>query len=176
VPRKERLWIAHLIFWSVLLVSLAVSIYLGLNSTWAWYLERTSFKMYEAMLLSAVILLAFVCIAGQVHIKRLQHRESSLRNRLALLEIVGVNDVDILGVLGGIEETETKRRSFWVAISPLILMVVLFFFLSVFALVELSPYLVENYKINTVFVLFVGSCSKIVIGLESVVLYKSVVL
>ncbi len=175
VPRKERLWIAYVIFWSILLVSLAVSMYLGFTSSWPWYLERTSYKMYEAMLLSAVILLVFLVMAVQIRMKRLRQREESLRARITILENTGRDEIFASEVLQEIDKAETRGRRSWFSISPLILMILVLFFISIFALVELSTYLADSYKINTVLVLFAGSCSKIVIGIESIVLYRFVI-
>lgn len=169
VPKKERYGLIYAIFWMALLISLVMSSYLGLNSTFVWYLERQSYKMYETMLLGSMILLIFVLVAGQLRIKRLLARENALENRLAVFEGI---DIDKGELVEEIRRLEIRRESSWLVLSPLILMAVLFLAFSAFSFMALSPYLIENYKINAVFVLFGGGISKIVIGLESVVLFR----
>ncbi len=175
VPRRKRGWIVYLVFWIILFVSLAVSVYLGLTSSYAWYLERTSYRMYEAMLLSGLILLAFLIMAVQIRNKRLKKREESLRARVAMFKRKEWNEAYVSRILNDIEEIEMRRKSSWISVSALVLMILILIFISVSALAGLSTFLAEDYEINTIFVLFTGSCSKTVVGLESVVLYKLIV-
>jgi hypothetical protein len=175
VPKKERYGLIYALFWTALAVSLAISLYVGVNSTFVWYMERQSYKMYETMLIGAAILLMFVIVAGQVRVKRLLNRESTLKNRLAVLSDSRENEISTEELVDEIERLSIRRGSSWPVLSPLILMAILFLIFSAIAFVLLSPYLVVNYQINATFVLFAGSISKIAIGLESVVLFRFMV-
>ena len=175
VPKKERFGLIYAIFWTALLVSLVMSSYLGLNSTFVWYLERQSYKMYETMLLGSMILLISVLVAGQLRTKRLLAKESALKDRLAVLDEIKGDDIDSERLIEEIERVGARRKGSWLVLSPLIIMAVLFIAFSAFAFAALSPYLVENPQINATFVLFAGSISKIAIGLESVVLFRFMV-
>lgn len=175
VPKKERYGLIYAIFWMALLISLVMSSYLGLNSTFVWYLERQSYKMYETMLLGSIILLVFVLFAGQLRIKRLLAKESALKNRLAILDEIKGNEISSEQLIEEIELVEVRRKDSWLVLSPLIIMAVLFIAFSAFTFAALSPYLIENSQINATFVLFAGSISKIAIGLESVVLFRFMV-
>jgi hypothetical protein len=172
VPKKERYGLIYAIFWTALAVSLAISLYVGLNSTFIWYMERQSYKMYETMLIGAAILLVFVIVVGQVRVKRLLNRENALKSRLAITSDGGNDDIVAEELVGEIEGLNTRRGGSWLLLSPLILMAIVFLIFSAISFVLLSPYLVENHQINAVFILFAGSISKIAIGLESVVLFR----
>lgn len=173
VPKKDSFRLIYIIFWSVLIVALAVSLHLGLNSTFVWYLEHTSFRTYEVMVLGAVILLVFALAAGHNRAKRLEARGDVLETRLAALRGLGdADELDTSELQREIGEIRSRRERSWRIAAPMVLMIVLFLACSVFALLSLSPYLLDNFRINTVFVLFMGSVSKIVTGLVSVVLLK----
>lgn len=172
MSKKERYGLTYTIFWIALIVSLAISLYVGLNSTFVWYMERQSYKMYETMLIGAVILLMFVIVSGQLRVKRLLNRENALKDRLSVLSESMENEIRTEELVGEIERLSVRRKGSWLVLSPLILMAVLFLAFSAIAFVLLSPYLVENYEINAAFVLFAGSISKIAIGLESVILFR----
>jgi hypothetical protein len=172
VQKKERYGPIYTVFWAALAVSLAISVYLGLNSTFVWYMERQSYKMYETMLIGATILLLFVILAGRLRVRRLSEREKILENVLATLSSNQGNEINTDDLTSAIEILSTKRKRSWPLLSPLILMAALFLVFSGVALVLLSPFLVENYQINAAFILFAGSISKIAIGLESVILFR----
>ncbi len=172
MPKKERYGLIYIIFWAALAISLAISLYLGLNSTFRWYMERQSYKMYETMLIGAAILLFFVILAGQVRIKRLSEREKALRKRFTVLKNGQYKEIITEDIAGAIESLNTKSRHSWPMLSPLILMAVMFLVFSATAFLLLSPYLVNEHQINAVFILFAGSISKIAIGLESIVLFR----
>ncbi len=142
------LGVVYGIFWSAVLVALAVSLHLGLNSTYIWYTEKTSFNIYLATMLFAVIILE-----ATVALFFLQRR------RLRAVETLH----------GRGPQTHQKVGRVFL---PLIAMSVLFLLCSVFALAALDGYLLPNYKINTVFILFTGSMSKIAVGLFAVVAFR----
>lgn len=172
MPKKERYALIYVIFWVALAVSLAISTYVGLNSTFRWYMERQSYKMYETMLIGAAILLFFVILAGQVRAKRLSEREKVLRNRLAVLKDSQKKEINTEDIASAIESLSIKRKRSWPLLFPLILMAIMFLAFSATAFLLLSPYLVDSHQVNAVFILFAGSISKIAIGLESVVLFR----
>ena len=172
MPKKERYGLIYTIFWIALIISIVVSSYVGLNSTFVWYMERQSYKMYETMLVGAVILIIFVIVAGQVRVNRLLNKENALRNRLAVLGHDKEKRINTEDLVNEIERLSSKREGSWLVLSPLILMAILFLIFSAIALVLLSPYLIENYQTNAALILFAGSISKIAIGLESVVLFR----
>ncbi|MCJ2557269.1 MAG: hypothetical protein LN415_09240 [Candidatus Thermoplasmatota archaeon] len=149
MSRNSVLGVVYGIFWSAVLVALAVSLHLGLNSTYIWYTEKTSFNMYLATTLFAVIILEATVVLFFLERRRSRAVETSRG--------------------GGPQFPQKAGRSY----TPLIAMSVLFLLCSVFALAALDGYLLPNYKINTVFILFTGSMSKIAVGLFAVVAFRT---
>lgn len=147
---KSSLILIYALFWAAVLAILGVSIHMGLNSTYAWYTEKTSFNMYLAMTLLAIIVLE-----GTFTLFIFQRR----RTRSVLSQSGEVDS----------QLQPTPLGTFL----PLILMSALFLACSAFALATLPEYLNPNYKINTVFILFTGSLSKIAVGLLAVIAFKS---
>ena len=143
------LGVVYGIFWSAVLVALAVSLHLGLDSTYIWYTEKTSFNMYLATTLFAVIILEATVALFFLERRRLRAMEKSH---------------------GRGPQTHQKAGRVFL---PLVAMSVLFLLCSVFALAALDGYLLPNYKINTVFILFTGSMSKIAVGLFAVVAFRT---
>ncbi|MFQ6106494.1 MAG: hypothetical protein ACE5QF_02745 [Thermoplasmata archaeon] len=143
--RDRVLDLANVIFWVVLIVALAVSLHLGLGSTYVWYTEKTSFHMYLSMTLLAVLILE-----GSVVLMRVRARAVAMAG----------GDVA--------PENPSVRGEFL----PLIAMASLFLACSAFAFCALESVLLPNYRINTVFILFTGSLSKIVIGLFALVAFR----
>lgn len=129
---------------------LAVSLHLGLNSTYMWYTERTSCNMYLAMTLLAVILLEATLVFAFLQRRRFLRAESRLG-----------------------EEDDKESSRVWRSSAPLISMAALFLVCSAFALATLHEYLLPDYKVNTVFILFTGSLSKIAVGLFAIVAFRA---
>lgn len=129
---------------------LAVSLHMGLNSTYMWYTEKTSYNMYLAMTLLAVILLE-----GTLVFTFLQRRRS--------LRVEARQG----------EEGDKESSRVWRSCAPLISMAALFLVCSAFALVTLHEYLLPDYKVNTVFILFTGSLSKIAVGLFAIIGFRA---
>ncbi len=129
---------------------LAVSLHMGLNSTFMWYTEKTSYNMYLAMTLLAVILLEATLVFTFLQRRRFLRMESQL------------------GGEGGKESSRVWRSSI-----PLISMAAFFLVCSAFALATLHEYLLPDYKVNTVFILFMGSLSKIAVGLFAIIAFRA---
>ncbi len=129
---------------------LAVSLHLGLNSTYMWYTEKTSYNMYLAMTLLAVILLEATLVFTFLQRRRFLRAEA---------------------LLGGEADRESSRV--WKSSVPLISMAALFLACSAFALAALHEYLLPDYKVNTVFILFMGSLSKIAVGLFAIIAFRA---
>ena len=129
---------------------LVVSLHLGLNSTFAWYTEKTSYNMYLAMTLLAVILLEATLVFTFLQRRRFLRAEARL----------------------GHEDGKESSRV-WRSSIPLISMAALFLACSAFALVTLHEYLLPDYKVNTVFILFMGSLSKIAVGLFAMIAFRA---
>ncbi|MEE9340866.1 MAG: hypothetical protein V3V21_04295, partial [Thermoplasmata archaeon] len=123
MSRNSVLGVVYGIFWSAVLVALAVSLHLGLNSTYIWYTEKTSFNMYLATTLFAVIILEATVVLFFLERRRSRAVETSRG--------------------GGPQFPQKAGRSY----TPLIAMSVLFLLCSVFALAALDGYLLPNYKI-----------------------------
>lgn len=150
MSRRSFFQIVYSIFWGAVFIMLAVSLHLGLNSTFAWYTEKTSYNMYLAMTLLAVVLLEATLVFAFLQRRRFLRVESRLG-----------------------EEGDRKSSSVWRSSIPLISMAALFLACSAFALVTLHEYLLPDYKVNTVFILFTGSLSKIAVGLFAVVAFRA---
>lgn len=129
---------------------LAVSLHLGLNSTFAWYTEKTSYNMYLAMTLLAIILLEATLVFAFLQRRRFLSVESQLG-----------------------EEGERDSSRVWRSSIPLISMAAFFLVCSAFALATLHEYLLQDYKVNTVFILFMGSLSKIAVGLFAIIAFRA---
>ncbi|MCK4949994.1 MAG: hypothetical protein KAS60_07900, partial [Thermoplasmata archaeon] len=78
VSRRSFFRIVYSIFWGAVFVMLAVSLHLGLNSTYMWYTEKTSYNMYLAMTLLAVILLEATLVFTFLQRRRFLRVESQL--------------------------------------------------------------------------------------------------
>ena len=128
---------------------LAVSLHLGLNSTYMWYTEKTSYNMYLAMTLLAVILLEATLVFTFLQKRRFLRMESRLG-----------------------EEGDRESSRVWRGSIPLISMAAFFLVCSAFALATLHENLLLDYKVNTVFILFTGSLSKIAVGLFAIVAFR----
>ncbi|MCK4457507.1 MAG: hypothetical protein KAW39_07185 [Thermoplasmata archaeon] len=150
VSRRSFFRIVYSIFWGAVLVMLAVSLHLGLNSTFAWYTEKTSYNMYLAMTLLAVILLKATLVFTFLQRRRFLRVKSRLG-----------------------EETDRESSRVWTNSIPLISMTALFLVCSAFALATLHEYLLPDYRMNTVFILFTGSLSKIAVGLFAVLAFRA---
>lgn len=142
--------IIYAIFWVAVIAVLLLSVHLGLNSTFPWYTEKTSFNMYLAMTLVSVVLLCTTLV---------------FTHSLAGLA------VETRDRAGGNRRVGLARP--WRDSAPLLVMLILFLSSSLFALVSLSDYLAVNYKINTIFVVFTGSLSKIAVGLLALIVYRT---
>ncbi|MCJ2563469.1 MAG: hypothetical protein LN417_05210 [Candidatus Thermoplasmatota archaeon] len=150
MSRRSFFPIVYSIFWGAVFVMLAVSLHLGLNSTYTWYTEKTSYDMYLAMTLLAVILLEATLVFAFLQKRRFLRLESRLD-----------------------EEDGRESSRVWRGSVPLISMGALFLVCSAFALVTLHEYLLPDYKVNTVFILFTGSLSKIAVGLFAIVAFRA---
>lgn len=150
VSRRSFFRIVYSIFWGAVFVMLAVSLHLGLNSTYMWYTEKTSYNMYLAMTLLAVILLEATLVFTFLQRRRFLRVESQLG-----------------------EEGDRESSRVWRSSIPLISMAALFLACSAFALATLHEYLLPDYKVNTVFILFMGSLSKIAIGLFAIIAFRA---
>lgn len=150
MSRRSFFWIVYSIFWGAVLVTLAVSLHLGLNSTYIWYTEKTSYNMYLAMTLLAIILFGATLVLTFLQRRRFLRVEAR----------------------PGKEDDKESSRV-WRDCIPLISMTALFLVCSAFALATLHEVLLPDYKVNTVFILFTGSLSKIAVGLFAVVVFRT---
>ncbi len=129
---------------------LAVSLHMGLNSTYMWYTEKTSYNMYLAMTLLALILLEATLVFTFLQRRRFLRVESQLG-----------------------EEADRESSRVWRDSIPLILMATFFLVCSAFALATFHEYIIPDYRVNTVFILFTGSLSKMAVGLFAVVAFRA---
>ncbi|MCK4455223.1 MAG: hypothetical protein KAU99_02620 [Thermoplasmata archaeon] len=150
MSRRSFFRIVYSIFWGAVFVMLAVSLHLGLNSTYTWYTEKTSYNMYLAMTLLAVILFEATLVLTFLQRRRFLRAESRLG-----------------------EEGDTESSRVWRDSIPLISMAAFFLVCSAFALATLHEYILTDYKVNTVFILFTGSLSKIAVGLFAIVAFRA---
>lgn len=148
---------------AVITVSAIISVHLGLTSTFIWYTRRTSYEMYRAMFLCAVIL----TVLAVVHMKMcdvwIKKRSTILEERLNIFQkgdtVRGQEGSRTLDMMGSL-----RRNIAW---RGMLLLFVVFLFLAVsgFDFFSLDGYLVHHYKINTIFIIFTGTLSKAVIAL-----------
>ncbi len=140
---RSALVIIYSLFWAAVFIVLGISVHLGLNSTYIWYTEKTSFNMYLAMTLTAIVVLEATLILYFLHRRRALSRDSQLSPRPLAVFL------------------------------PLILMSILFLACSVFALASIHDYLIPKFKVNSIFIIFTGSLSKIVVGLFAVMAFRT---
>jgi hydrogenase-4 membrane subunit HyfE len=143
VSGRSALIIIYSLFWAAVFIMLGISLHMGLNSTYVWYTEETSFNMYLAMTLTAIVVLEATLILYLLHRRRVLRRDPQLWQRPLATFL------------------------------PMILLSMLFLTSSVFALASLHGYLEPEYKVNTVFIIFTGSLSKIAVGLFAVMAFRT---
>ncbi len=143
MSRRSALIIIYSLFWAGVIIVLGIALYLGFNSTFAWYTEKTSFNMYLVMTFMAFVILAATLILYFLHRRRVLRKDP---------------------------QPSPKPLAVFL---PMILMSILFLACSIFALISLHDYLVPEYKVNSIFIIFTGSLSKIAVGLFAVMAFRT---
>lgn len=152
--KSVRLWPIFAVFWALLFIALSVSLFLGLTSTYVWYTEKTSHSNYLVILYVSLLMFASLSVFNALQTKQGREKTSSSESQ-------------------DNRKTLSRRgKGLWLASIPLLVMIGLNLVVSAFGLVTLGSYLMPNYEVNTILMIFSGSSTKISMGLLVAFIFK----